>query len=204
MKVMEEAFYNLLQEHITYNDDYINCILGYSPIDETPCITINTADESFIKRRYVEIEKIQQIQKRYRCDLWINIWCNSNKQRNDITEQVQRRILQAEANHYSTCSNYNPNNDSCEIIEAKCEALTHNSHRAHKEQCPNLNIYNSFFKQHNIIKNTFYINSITDLDELDISEPVLRTIFKLRMDYYTYHLIGGEVYENHDFSEDLL
>lgn len=202
MNTMEEAFYNLLQGHITYDDELVDCIIGYAPIDETPCITINTADETFIRRRYVEINNIQQIQKRYRDDLWINIWCNTNKQRADIIRQVQLRILQAEANHYSTCTNYN--NTSCTVLKSTCEALTHNSHRAHKNQCPNLNIYNSFFKQHNIIKNTFYINSITNLDEIDISEPVLRTIFKLKMDYYNYHPIGGELYDKIKFSEDLL
>lgn len=204
MKLMEKAFHNLLQDNIIYDGSIVDCILGYAPIDETPCITINTADETFIRRRYAEIDHIQQIQKRYRDNVWINIWCNTNKERIKITEQVQNRILQAEANHYTTCSNYNHETTYCNVLKRECEALTSNKPRAKKNQCPNLNIYESFFKQNNIIKNTFCIDSITDLDELDISDVVLRTIIKLRMDYYTYYPIGGKLYENIEFTGDLI
>ncbi len=204
MKLMEKAFYDLLQDNISYDGSVVDCILGYAPIDETPCITIITADEIFIRRRYAEINHIQQIQKRYRDNVWINIWCNTNKQRVKITEQVQNRILQAEANHYTTCSNYNHKTTYCNVLKRECEALTSNKPRANKNQCPNSNIYESFFKQNNIIKNTFCIDSITDLDELDISNVVLRTIIKLKMDYYTYYPIGGKLYENIEFTGDLI
>lgn len=199
---MEKAFYELLNNQITYNDETIPIIMGYPKIDNTPCITINQADETFKKKRYVEIDTIQYLRKRYSSDLWINIWCNNNKERNSLIKQINHRIFQAEANHYSTCANYN--NGKCEVIESECEALTCETPRTLKGQCPNLKIYNSFFNFNHIKKNTFHINSITNLDELNITEPVLRSIFKLKMDYIVYYKIGGITFDKIHLDEDLL
>ena len=91
MTLMENAFYNLLNKQIQY-ESIVPIIKGYAEIDSTPCITIQTADETFVKRRYVEINNIQHIQKQYQTDVWINIWCNSNKQRINIIQQEQKSI----------------------------------------------------------------------------------------------------------------
>lgn len=198
MKPMEEALYQLLNQHITIDEEPIQIMQGYAEIDSTPCITITTADETFQKRRYVEIQNKQYIQKKYGVDVWINLWANTNKQRNQLIQVVQDRILQAEANHYTTCKHYNLLDQTCNITNDTCEAITNkgHKHRPHKGQCPSLDKYCSFFKTHNIIKNTFYVDGVTDLDELDLHDPILRTIIKTKMNYYTYYLIGGDTYEH--------
>lgn len=202
MYPIEKAFKELLQSHITFDNEPIYVIPKYPRSDETPCITIQLADETFLKRRYVEIDNIQHIQKRYRCDLWINIWTNTNKQRNSLINQVQHRILQAEANHFTTCEHYQ--NKYCAMIDGECEALTKNTGRTIKNQCPNLKNYSNFFRRNNIVKKTFCINSITDLDEFDTSEPVLRSIFRLNMEYFKYYSIGGRIFEEIKLDEDFL
>ena len=198
MKPIEEAFYQLLNQYIQFDDEPVPILLGYPEVDSTPCITISTADETFQKRRYVEIYNEQYIQKRFQLDLWINVWANNNKQRHKLVQQVNKRILQAEANHYSACTNYNLHGQGCNVTGHTCEAIYKNKHRPHKNQCPNLENYSPFFKHHHIIKNTFYVDGVTDLDELEPHDPVLRTIIKLKLNYYTYFKIGGDVYE--DFS----
>lgn len=203
MKLMEEALYDLLYGHIKLDDEPVTILLGYPEIDTTPCITISMADETFQRRRYVEIQNIQYIQKKYNADVWINIWANTNKQRNSLIEQVNQRILQAEANHYTTCKNYNPSDQTCNLTTSTCDAITNagHDHRPNKGQCPDLNKYCSFFKHHNIIKNTFYIDGVTDLDELEIHDPILRTIIKTKMNYHTYYKIGGETYEEFSINQ---
>lgn len=198
MKPMEEALYQLLNQHITIEDETVPIMLGYAEIDSTPCITIATADETFQRRRYVEIQNKQYLQKRYSTDVWINVWANMNKQRHELVQQVNNRILQAEANHHTTCKHYNLLDQTCKITESTCESITNTGqkHRPHKGQCPDLNKYCSFFKTHNIIKNTFYIDGVTDLDELDLHDPILRTIIKTKMNYYIYYMIGGDTYEH--------
>lgn len=196
MTQMEEAFYTLLNTHITYDNQETPILLGYPEIDTTPCITIQTADTTFQKREYVEVDQVQYIRKTYLDDLWINIWCNTNHERLSLVEQVQKRFLLAESNHYSTCYNYKPDTMECEAIHEECLSKTLNNHRSHKQQCPDLTIYKPFFRHNHIIKNKSYLNSITSLDELNVHEPVLRSIIKLRITYQTYHRIGGETYAN--------
>lgn len=196
---IEKAFMELLTPVIE-----IPIIVKYTPLDYTPCITIQQVDETFQRREYVEIRHEQYIRKKYSSDIWINIWCNNEKERHQLIELIQNRILQAEANHYTTCNHYSFTEESCSVLESKCEALTRNTNRTNKKQCPHLDIYQSFFKTHHIIKNSFHINSITNLDELDVAEPVLRTIFKINLDHYQYYKIGGRVFDDIKLNEELL
>ena len=48
------------------------------------------------------------------------------------------------------------------------------------------------------------MKSITDLDELEPSQSILRTIFKLEMDYFKYYTIGGRTYDTFEIAEVLL
>ena len=192
MFAMETAFLKLLANNIIFEDKIIPFVKNYADLDRTPCFTINQADEVFVRRRYVQLDGAEYIRKRYTSNLWINIWCNTEKERHTIMKQIYNRIFQAEANHYTTCKYFN--NDECTLLGSRCEALTRTdtNARANKNQCPDINHYTSFFQTYNIIKNTFHIDSVTDLDELDPSREVLRTIFKLTMDYYQYYPIGGK------------
>lgn len=199
MFAIEKAFMELLKPTTD-----IPIVVKYTPLDYTPCITIQQVDETFQRREYVEIHNEQYIRKKYSSDIWINLWCNNEKERHLLIELIQNRIFQAEANHYTTCNHYNFEDERCSVLESKCEALTRNTNRTNKEQCPHLDIYQSFFKTNHIIKNSFHINSITNLDELDIAEPILRTIFKINLDYYQYCHIGGRVFENIRLKEELL
>lgn len=204
MHKLEKAFIDLLRGHLTVQDNKIYTGNRYRPSDITPCVNVSLADESIIKQKYVEIDNVQYISKRYSADLWINIWCNTEEQRQTLITEIHNRILKAEANHYSTCTNFNPVNSKCNATMNECETLNTLNGRTNKEQCPNLDNYQSFFKQHNIVKRTFSINSVTDLDELDSSETILRTIFKTQMEYYTFYSIGGRTYDSINIREELL
>lgn len=198
---METAFLNLLANQLTINETIVPFVKNYAQTDRTPCFTINQADEVFKRRRYVQIDGAEYIRKRYTSSLWINIWCNTEKERHSLIKQINNRILKAEANHYSTCKHYS--NEECTLLESRCEALTrkNNNARANKNQCPDINHYQSFFQSHHIIKPTFKIDSVTDLDELDPTGQVLRTIFKLEMDYYHYYRIGGEPFADFELGD---
>lgn len=204
MHELEKAFIDLLRGNLTISDNKIYTGNRYSPKDITPCVNVLVADEGLIKQKYIEIDNVQYISKRYNVDLWINVWCNLEEERQTLITEVNNRILQAEANHYTTCANFNPSSHNCSETMEECEALTLQNGRANKNQCPNLHNYQSFFRQNNIVKRTFTINSITDLDELDSSETILRTIFKLNMDYYTFYRIGGRTFDSIKISEELL
>lgn len=204
MHVLEKAFIDLLRNHLTIPNNKIYTGNRYRPIDISPCVNLLVADEQFIRRKFVEINNQEYIQQRYNVELWINIWCNTEEERQGLITEIQTRINQALANHYTTCQCFKPTDKSCSITMNACEALTSQSHRANKKQCPNIDIYQPFFNYNHIPKRTFHVNSIIDLDELNVSETVLRTIFKLEMDYFKYYNIGGRTFTDYEFSEELI
>lgn len=200
MHVLEKAFIDLLRNHLPISNDKIYTGNRYRPKDISPCVNLILADENFIRRRYVEIEQKQHIQQEYNVELWINVWCNTEEQRQELNDSIDLRIKQALANHYTTCNHYNINEQNCSITDESCEALTSQSGRANKNQCPDITKYQSFFNYNHILKRTFQCN-VNDLDELNVSEPLLRTVFKLNMNYYNYYEIGGRTFTDFIFEE---
>lgn len=195
MHVLEKSFLDLLRGNISIVPD-ADIYIGnrYFPEDKTPAVIIDLVDETFVKKNYITIDNIQYLRKLYDVDIWINIYVNNEEDRQSIINDINKRILQAETNHYTTCAKYN--NELCNETGNRCEALTSTSGRANKKQCPNLKIYKSFFKQNHIQKHTFKVIGTTNLDDLNVTEPVLRTIFKLNMGYYTYYSIGGRTFNS--------
>lgn len=202
MHILEKAFIDLLRNYLPLSNGKIYTGNRYKPEDMSPCVNLLLANENFIRRRYVEIEHKQYLQQEYNAELWINIWCNAEEQRQELITAVDTRIKQALANHYTTCTNYNNDECICSITNESCEALTSQSSRANKNQCPDLTKYQSFFNYNHILKRTFN-STVNDLDELNISEPLLRTIFKLNMNYYNYYEIGGRTFTDFCFEEIL-
>ena len=204
MHVLEKAFIDLLYNSLPIPNQFIFTGSRYIPADHTPCVNIQMAAESFIRKHYVEIDTIQHIRRLYSAEVWINIWCNTEEERTSLIDAVTTRFNQLEAHHYTTCSNFDFTENNCKITGECCEALTSQSGRANKGQCPNLEIYTSFFETNLIPERSFHIQSMTDLDELTESESVLRTIFKLEMEYYKLNRIGGRVFQDIKINEDLL
>lgn len=204
MHVLEKAFIDLLYNSLPIPNQFIFTGSRYIPSDHTPCVNVQVATESFIRKHYVEIDHVQYIRRLYSAEVWINIWCNSEEERTNLIDAISTRFNQLDASHYTTCSNFDFENNHCIKIDDVCEALTSHGGRANKGQCPNLDNYTSFFETNLIPQRTFHIESMTDLDELTESESVLRTIFKLEMEYYKFNRIGGRVFQDIKFNEDLL
>ena len=202
MHILEEAFITLLRNYLPIHNKYIFAGSRYIASDITPCVSVQAADESFIRRDYVEIDHVQHLRRLYDADVWVNIWCNTEEERTSLINAIELRFNQLEASHYTTCSNFN--DDWCSKLDNECEVLTSNTGRANKGQCPNIENFTSFFETFNIPQRTFNVNSMTDLDERDESETVLRTIFKLNMQYYKFYPIGGRLFQSINFNEGLL
>ena len=160
MHVLEKAFIDLLRNNLCISNDKIYIGNRYRPKDITPCVNLVLVDENFIRRRYVEIDNIQYIQQYYSAELWINVWCNTEEERQELINRIDTRIKQALASHYSTCSNFNHEERICSITDETCEALTSQSNRANKKQCPDLTKYQSFFNYNHIPKITFKSSKI--------------------------------------------
>ena len=204
MHILEKAFITLLRNHLPIHNKYIFTGSRYIASDHTPCVSVQVADESYIRKNYVEIEHVQHLRRLYDADVWINIWCNTEEERTSLIDAIELRFNQLQASHYTTCSNFIFNDNTCSKIDNECEVLTSDTGRTNKGQCPNLENFTSFFETFNIPQRTFYVNSMTDLDELNATETVLRTIFKLNMQYYKFYPIGGRLFDEINFNEELL
>lgn len=201
---IEKAVWDLLKNNIVYNDSQVICLVRrLTPADETPCITIQQASEVQIGREILP-GRSEIIQTKNNVEVWINIWANTEEERNCLLNQVETRIFQALANHYTTCNQYN--NEKCNYLDENCQALTITNGRTAKNQCPypEENQYLSWFKKHHIIKHSFTISGRQDMDELDLTQPVLRTLIKLDMDYYRNYDLGGHELNGIIIDEELL
>lgn len=201
---MEKAVWDLLNNNIKFNDDdVISLVRRLTSEDETPCITVQQAAEVQLSREFRH-GKHELLLTRNNVEVWIDIWANTEEERNSIIAQVERRINQALANHYTTCANYNEG--ICNYLEEECCALNTTNGRTAKNQCPHPQEYNyqSWFIKNHIFKNSFTISGRQDMDELDLVQPVLRTLIKLDMDYYRQYDLGGQEVEDIIIDEALL
>ena len=103
MHILEKAFIDLLRNHLSIDNSKIYTGNRFKPKDISPCVNLLVADEQFIRRRFIEINNQEYIQQRYNAELWINLWCNLEEERQELITEIQTRINQALANHYSTC-----------------------------------------------------------------------------------------------------
>lgn len=199
---MEKAILKLFQKRVFNNGKRIPVIRRNKPVETMPCLTIEQSGNTFQKRDVVNTSK-QFLRLKYSSEIMLNVWCNSEEERNDIVNQIHEILFKALSNHYEICSNFNEG--ECSYLGRECEALTIENGRSFKGQCPfpEKNNYSSFFKTNNILKNTFEFYGESDIDELNINPPVLRTLIRLRMDYYVYHCIGGELFDSIEI-EDFL
>lgn len=206
MYPMEKALLNLLKGYIFLDNTTIPIIRRLKPIDKTPCITIQQAAEVQLSRRYLNKNDSQLIGLKNNAEIWINIWCDTEEERHSLINQVTKRIFQALGNHYTTCANYDKDDSICSTLNHECQSLTVTNGRSVKGQCPYPKKYNycNWFHHHHIVKNSFKISGRNDMDELDIAEPVLRTLIQLDMDYYLTHDLGGITFYEIQLNEDLL
>ena len=203
MFLPEKAFIDLLRGNLSISDDKVFTGNRYKPMDVTPCVTVNQASEVLVSTKQMS-GPAEVIRLEYEVQVWINIWCNTEEQRTTLIDEVETRIHQALANHYTTCARYDCG--ECTFLEAECAALNIINGRTAKNQCPYPNTYGyrSWFKKNQIIKRTFEIDGKQDMDELDLAKPVLRTLIKVDMNYFKIHTIGGHPIGKLIVDEELL
>lgn len=203
MHIIEKALIDLLRNHLSLPNEKIFTGSRYRPIDVSPCITVQQVSDVQNSAKQIP-GKEEIIRREYDAEVWINIWVDTEEQRTSLIEQVELRIMQALANHYTTCAKYT--GGDCDFLEEECAATTMINGRTAKNQCPYPEEYgySSWFKENQIIKRSFAITGKQDLDELDLSKPILRTIIKINTTYYKLYNIGGHEIGDITVNEDLL
>lgn len=203
MYPMVKAFWEILKGKIIYDDKPVPIVKRLKSRDKTPCITIEQASDMQVDRDY-RTDSSQRIVFENNAEIWINIWCDTEEERHTILSQIRLLFFNALGNHYSLCSHYD--DGTCTFLDEECGALTVSNGRTAKSQCPypKENDYTSWFSEHEIVKNTFRLSGISEMDELDVAEPILRTLIKFDLNYITVHELGGHVLDDLIFEDDLV
>lgn len=205
MNKIKRAFLKLLQGNVIYDDDIVPVVIKDYWYDTTPCITISGMDRTKRSPRQRTTEchplpethplydpanpykkyphLVEKIGRSY--EIWINIWCNNERERELITNQVKDCLFYCTNHHYKYCINYDKDTNNCLFTETTCEAITDNGYHGLRGQCPKPydNGYCNLFTSNGIKRNTLQIGADYERDEYDHKPPLKRTIIEISFDY---------------------
>lgn len=190
------------------------------PLDKTPCLTIDdSGGTSLVEKKITNKDYIiphnhpqydpdnpektisqQVIRDEREISLNLNIWCDSEDEREEIIKLIKKLFSMVQSDHYTFCTNYDDGN--CDYLNSACRAIDNLSNpRGNKGQCPSPEDYeySNIFTRFDIIRPSFDVAPAYDLDDFNMNPPVLRSIIKVSFSYYDYYVIGGVVSEKLTF-----
>lgn len=220
-----QAMIRILQGKIILEDGTdVRIVKREYPIDKTPCITIDDSGGSACVNKIITNKDYlipethpqydpenpnqtisQQVRREERSiGLDLQIWCDNEDEREEITNKISELFDQVQSDHYLFCQNYLSGN--CQFLDRSCEATNPDSFRGVKNQCPKPYEYHyqNIFETYDIIRATFDVAPPYILDDLTTTPPIRRSIIKVSFGYYDYHRIGGAVSEHIIVDEELL
>lgn len=209
-----KAIRRILFDNVVYNDEIVPVKKRTYPYDTTPCITIDDSGSSAFMERHIENVKYplstehpqydpedpfkrvpqQVLREVYYAVVNVNVWCDDEFMREDLNNQVELLVRQAQSDYYKFCDNYREG--ECAGSGGHCMTLLKSvDKRGVKGQCPNPELYgySNVFTTYNLIRASFIVDQPFSLDDLSKTEPVLRSVFKVRTGYFVDHIIGGLV-----------
>lgn len=212
-----KAIRKVLFDNVYYEGEIVPVIKRSYPMDETPCITIDDSGGSAFIERYVTQEEYpldnshpqfdvedpfhkypqQVLRELHQATISVNVWCDDEFMREDLNNQVDLLFHQAQADYYKFCDNYREG--ECAGCDGNCMVeYSKTNIRGVKGQCPNPELYGykNIFTTYNLIRSSFIVEQPFTLDDLSKTEPVLRSVFRVRTGYYTDHIIGGLISQN--------
>lgn len=215
MNIIKRTFLNLLQNKIILDDDIVPVIIKDYWADMTPCVTITgfsrdkgryhrqqrtvyqplppthrLYDETDPNKKYPFLAEY----KRKEYEIQINVWCNNEREREEIVNQINDLLFLARNHHYKFCVNYDEKTFKCKTIDEECKARTTHSLRTPIGQCPTpVKLgYCNIFKSVGILPNTIHISPDYERDEYDHKPPLKRTIIEINLDYFDRHIYESD------------
>ena len=207
MNKIKRLFLRLLQDRIIYEDDIVPVVIKDYWYDTTPCVTIRGIsrdkgsylthqitvkrpldenhplyDENNPNKRYPHLA--ESTRKTY--EIQINIWCNNEKEREEIVNSVKNLLFLARNNHYTFCSQYDITDSNCKYLNEQCKAIDNYGYKGLRGLCPSPKEYHccNIFNFYNVIKNSIIISPDYEQDEYEQRPPLKRSIIDITLDYY--------------------
>lgn len=222
IKPIHTILYILQGKIILEDSTDVRIVKREYPIDKTPCITIDTTGPTTIQKHVIDkdcklpsthpqydkdhpdrLVSQQVIRAERNIDLDLNIWCDDEEGRDEITDLISKLFYQVQSDYYKFCTNYNAG--QCTYLETTCK-VTQDTMRGVKCQCPKPQDYHyeNVFTKYDIIRNSFDVTPAYDLDDLTTNPPIRRSIIRVSFSYYDYYVIGGAISQNLIINEELI
>lgn len=200
MNHFEAYLVELLQHHIVFGGAEVPVRRQFSERGQAPCITLDTGSIGTGKLfRETNAEDGEVVVTERVCTLYINLWCNTEAERESISSQILTAFMDEQTGHYKYCSRYN---DEMCTSGGLCLARQSADARAVKNQCPQPRErgYESLSTKHGLIMGSVNIEPPVMMDEVKEYPPLLRNRFDCEASYYDVYTLGGEQVEEFNFN----
>ena len=221
IKFILTILHNNLNKPVEDGGGIIPVIKRSYPLDKTPCVTIDDSGGSTTltkhftnkplplptnhpqKKDYPDYTPQQVLIDKRQSTIQVNVWCDTENEREYINNQILNLFYQAQTDHYRFCKQHMLGN--CKTLQEPCKAIKGTDKRGIKNQCPSPKEYHyqNLFTRYHIIRPTFNIENPFSLDDLGTEKVVLRSIFKISMVYYDYYNVGGNLVNDLIISDEL-
>lgn len=221
MHTLKEMIATVLRERLYLDGKEVPVLTRYYPGDRTPCVTMDdSAGAPVVDKRHVTLslplpESHGQfdpecpgalhpqdcLAERKKGMVSVNVWCDDERQRQDISGMIRQLFHEAETHHYKFCARYD--DGLCSSLGEECKAVEDVSARGVKNQCPHPRCYRykGLFAQYRIVPHSFVVHEPFSRDELEEHPPVLRSIFEVEAGFTDYYTVGGNTIDDLDLGD---
>ena len=178
MNNFEQYLVKLLQGHITIDGNNVEVRRQFSNSPTLPVITLDTSGGINTKYRYHDTSgSTEKIYYRREAHININIWCNTEQERESITGQVMECFHKEHNNHYQYCTQYT---DGQCASGGQCKAVSTHTSRTVKDKCPSPDEYgySSISEYYGIVEGELIVEPPFTMDEPDRHPPLLRSVLR--------------------------
>lgn len=207
-----QAILYILRNNVTDDGKTIPVIKRNYPLDKTPCINIDDSASVVTVGKRIYNRKTPNGNKEYlrthrRTILNIHLWCDSEQQREDLSNQITDLFNKAYLDNHFFCTQYSKQDGVCKTLNRECPSRTNEKHlyKSIKNKCPQPIEYGyeNIFTHYDLIKAQWDLQTPFSADNTNTKPPTLHNIFRLNCEYYDYVEIGGIESNNIYYRETL-
>lgn len=207
-----QAILTILRNNITLDGKTVPVIKRNYPLDKTPCVNIDDSASTVtvnkrIYNRTIDGEKKEYLRVHRRTVLNIHLWCDTEQDRETLSNQITDLFNKAYLDHYMFCTQYDKETHQCTKLEQECPSRLDGKHlyKSSKNKCPQPVEYGyeNIFTRYDIIKRAWDLQVPFSNDNLNTKPPTLHNVFRLNAEYYDYVEMGGINSEELHYNEQL-
>jgi hypothetical protein len=181
LNCFEKYLVHLLQGNLTYDGTVVPVTRNFSNAPSLPVVTLDLSGGVVTNYLYSDTDKTEVVYQHCTSHINLNLWCNTEDEREAITEQILSLYLDEIHCHYRFCGNFDGGH--CSFLDEDCPCVALGSEG--KFQCPRPFEYDytSLAEREYVLQDTIRVEQPFFMDELERHPPLLRSVFRCSADY---------------------